>query len=65
MSWEQWSRNWLQIIRIAPSLVIAEGWLGANKAVLQALHRENEPHHQFVMRQYNKRLRELQPSEPA
>jgi hypothetical protein len=64
MEWEQWTRNWLQIIRACSVLNTVEAWLGANTDVLDELRKENEPHFQFVMRQYHKRLRELQPSEP-
>lgn len=65
MGWEDWSRNFLQIIRTCASLDTVEKWLGANTDILEMIRKDNEPHHQFVMRQYHKRIRELQPSEPV
>jgi len=64
MKWEDWSRIFLQIIRACDNLDLVEKWLDANTSVLDMMRRENEPHHQFIMRQYHKRVRELQPSEP-
>jgi hypothetical protein len=63
--WESWTKRFLQIIRACTDLDAVEKWLDANKEHLDKLRKDNEPHHQFVMRQYHKRVRELQPSEPA
>jgi hypothetical protein len=63
--WEDWSRLFLQIIRTCDNLDLVEKWLDANTSVLDMMRKENEPHHQFVMRQYHKRVRELQPGEPT
>src|SRR5262245_11393314 len=65
LGWGDWSGTFLQIIRACASMDTIEKWLNANKDVLEMMRRENEPHHQFVMRQYHKRIRELQPSEPS
>jgi len=61
--WQDWTRAWLMMINGAPTIEIAEQWLALNKDTLDRLRSELETHHQFVVREYNKRLRKLSPSE--
>lgn len=61
--WQDWTRVWLAMVNAAPSIDVVEQWLEANRPTLNLLRDEMETHHQFVVREYNKRLRKLSPSE--
>lgn len=63
--WENWSRDFLLAIKGSTDLDKIEAWLDANKTVLEQLRKEMPEHHQHVMRQYNKRVLELQPGEAS
>lgn len=61
--WQDWTRSWLMMINGAPDAATCELWLAANGDTLNKLEDELLQHYQFVMREYNKRLRKLLPSE--
>jgi len=61
--WQDWTRSWLMMINGAPDAATCEAWLAANGDTLNKLEDELLQHYQFIMREYNKRLRKLLPSE--
>lgn len=63
--WERWSMLFLGAVLGCRDLDKIEEWLDLNKPVLEELRKELPEHHQHVMRQYNKRVLELQPSEAS
>jgi hypothetical protein len=63
--WQDWSRTWLAMINATPDIVTCEQWLAANGSALNQLEDNLLPHYQFVMREYNKRLRKLMPDDAA
>jgi len=63
--WQEWTRIFLTMIQGAPNIAVCESWLAANGDILNQLEDELLAHYQFVMREYNKRLRKLTPSVPA
>lgn len=61
--WQDWTRIWLAMVNAAPDIATCEMWLAANGDTLNQLQDEVLPHYQFVMREYNKRLRKLMPED--
>ena len=63
--WEQWTQRFLAIVRLCAEINKVEAWLGANIDMLEQLRKQLPEHHQHVMRQYNKRVLELEPGEAS
>jgi hypothetical protein len=61
--WQDWTRAWLMMVNGAPDIATCEAWLAANGDTLNQLEDELLTHYQFIMREYNKRIRKLAPSE--
>lgn len=61
--WENWTHRFLNVIGMSGDLDKVEAWLDANRQALEQLRKQMPEHHQHIMRQYNKRVLQLQPSE--
>lgn len=65
MQWQDWSKALLMMINASPTAELVELWLQKNKEQLGELLLAIPGHHQFVVREANKRIRKLRGSNAA
>jgi hypothetical protein len=61
--WDNWAHRFLNVLGMIEDVDKVERWLDTNKPMLEKLRADLPNHHAHLMRQYQKRILQLQPSE--